>query len=576
MNARILTKKSRLNMDEGNTNANTAVIGAPGCGKTESYVKPNILELIRMGHSMVVSDTKSNLIRTFGRHLEESGYKVKVLDLIDLTRSDCYDPLSYIENERDVLTFSNVITPTENLKDPFWDYCARYYIQALTALVCFEETPYPKRFSSLLDVYEYENFGNRTRSGMIENLISDAKAKDHYSFAARSYSLFEKIRGSDTTCSSVLCTVSEKLQPFAGKDVLRLFSRNDIDIKSIGDEKTAVFVNISDNDRSMDKVASLFFTQLLNILVRHADNDFDDYKLPIPVDIIIDDFGTQTVIPDFDRVISSVRSRNISLSIILQSIEQLRCSYGDAAKTIISCCDTLLFFGNNDHETEQYVADRADVPLCEVSNMPRWKVWRLERCRMPALEEAYYFKDHPDYKFTGEYDRSHVYALEKKEAPELEVPEVSQDVYLSYDKIISSGQFNTEIRTALNKHLDGDSRSIGSLKHDGYICYSTMLSCAGRLYLCMFEKRKQLLDYAYFNKYIAPIASIYGKQIAYYVLVSFSGFTKEEIEFANKHNILLMDRKGFNGERKSVMLNKGTTSVRKNTEQKGMSAKFMW
>ena len=572
MNERILTKKSRLTMDEGNTNTNVCIIGSPGSGKTDSYIKPNILEIARAGHSMVISDTKSNLVRTFGRFLEENGYKIKVLDLIDLSRSDSYDPLKYIERERDVLTFSGIISPVEQSKDPFWDNCAKYYIQALTALVCFEDTPYPRKFSSLLDLYEYETFGNKIGDSVIRELMSDAKERDHYSLAARTYSLYEKVKGSDVTDSSILCTVSEKLQPFASKDVLKLFSRDDIDLRSIGDEKTAVFVNISDNDRSMDKVASLFFTQLLNILVRHADEDSDNYKLSIPVDIIIDDFGTQTVIPDFDRVISSVRSRDISLSIILQSLDQLRCSYGNAAKTIVSCCDTVLFFWNNDSETYRYVAVRADVPEFEVSNMPRWKVWRLERCKAPALEEAYRFKDHPDYRFTAEYDQSRVYPLEKKQDTELKVTEISREAYLSYDKYVSSFQFTSTVREAMNKHLCANAKNIGSLKHNGYICYSMMLSQCGKLYLCLFEKRKQLLDYAYFNKYIAPIASIYGRKLESYVLVSFSGFTKEEIEYADKHNILLMDRKGFDGGRKTVILNKGKPSAKKSARRNGSSA----
>ena len=560
-NSMILSKTSSLEYDDICLNKNICVIGSPGSGKTHSFVKPNILAMAEAGHSMVISETKGNLSKKFGKYLEEQGYDVKVFDLINTDKSISYEPFDYIENEKDVLTFSKILVKDSHSRDPFWDNMARFYIQALTAYICLEDCIYPRRLETMLDLFSKETFTTNKRLGYreksnVESLFENVREKNPSSFAVRAYNYYSKVRGSDVTDSSILSSVSEKLMPFTSKAVLRLFDKNEFDFRTIGEKKTAVFVNISDNDRSMDMVASLFFTQMLNILIRHADEDFEDSRLPVPVDFIIDDFGTQTVIPDFDKMIASIRSRNISVSIILQSVNQLKSAYYDAASTIIACCDTQLYFGGSDLETIEYASKRADLSETEIMNMPRWKVWVFRRCMEPSLDDCFRFEEHPAYKFTGECDKEKLFVPPERKiiAAEKKVT-VSDDEILSFDRFLEMDDFSSIMNSLLKERLGLDLRIYASEYNPGCVCYSVLMYQRPDYYLCLFERRKQLLDELYYKTYIMPILGKLNYQPKYTMLVSYSGFTNEEICFANKVNICLIDRKGFTSGEGNIILN---------------------
>ena len=562
-NSMILSRTARLEFDNDCLNKNVCVIGSPGSGKTYSFVEPNILQLANAGHSMIVSETKANLSKKFGKHLEELGYEVKVLDLINPDRSVCYDPFKYVENERDVLTFSNVIAPYASLKDPYWDNMAKYYIQALVAYICLEETDYPKKLSSLLDLFSLDSSctdgrGEQVESSEIDELMAQLEETNPSSFAVQAYNFYAKIKGASTTTSCILSTVSEKLLPFTSKAALRVFAQNELDFRSIGEKKTAVFVNISDNDRSMDRIGSVFFTQLLNILVRHADEDFEDYRLPVPVDFIIDDFGTQTVIPDFDKMIASIRSRNISVSIVLQSVNQLGSGYGDRARTIIACCDTQLYFGSSDEETIKYTAMRADVSEYEIMNMARWKVWVLRRCKEPFLDDAFRFCDHPDHKLTGDADKSRCFLMPVREF-KLERNLVNRNrskaKMLSYENAVDMDGFIEKMKRIVGSHANNPTNVKAKCKHSGCICYSAVMISDSALVLCLFEGRKQLLDQLYYDRMIRPIITHYKLPPNLIMLVSYSGFTGEEVSFANNNRIGLIDRTGFTSPYNNLMVN---------------------
>ena len=550
----ILSKNTRLAFDDNCMNRNICVIGSPGSGKTHSFVKPNILAMAGAGHSMVISDTKGNLSRKYGKYLEAKGYDVKVFDLIDTERSLSYEPFDYIHSERDVLTFASILVKPSHSHEPYWDNMARQYIQALIAYVCLEKHGYPRRFATILDLFSCESYREEYKKessckSIIAELMEQAELENPSSFAARAYKFYLKVKGSGVTDSSILSTVSEKLLPYTSSAIQRLFDKNEIDFKAVGDKKTAIFVSVSDNDRSLDTIASLFFSQLLNSLVVHADQDCDDFRLPVPVDFIIDDFGTQTVIPDFDKLIASLRSRNISVSIILQSVSQLRTAYGTAADTIIACCDTQLYFGGSDIKTIEYASKRADVPQYEIMNIPRWKVWVFRRCKEPLLDSCYRLETHPEHSATAEYDKTGLYLSPKRPAELVPVNVLgSMKKMLRYDKLMGASAFEYVAGKAFH-HLYGKVSIERSkvLEHTGIISYSFMAKVYGSRVLVMFESRKQLLDEYYFTRFITPLLGHYKYEADHFVLMSFSGFTKEEIEYANERKITLIDRTGLEG-----------------------------
>ncbi len=374
--------------------------------------------------------------------------------------------------------------------------------------------------------------------------------------------MYEKVKGADRTDSCILSSVSEKLMPFVTKAVGRIINRNDVDLKSIGDRKTAVFLVISDNDRSLDKIVNLFYAQAINSLIRHADNDTEEGRLKVPVSLLIDDFGAQTVIDDFDNIIATCRSRNISVSIMIQSISQLRTAYGKKADTIIACCDTQLYFGGSDLETIAYTARRTGESEYDIMNMPRYKVWVMQRCKAPKLDAAFDLREHPDCALTGEFDLSLRYDRPVIEYCDDDGDDINDCYMLSFSNRISQLKFRSTMKSILEKELGFQLRPVFSNSYDRDICYSQVFEYGNRYILCLFEDRKRPFDEFYCRSMIDPIKKelpkIYGK-IYEIVLVSFGGFVREEINYSAERDILLVDRNGFNRKRfgkRSIFVNR--------------------
>ncbi|MCR5817067.1 MAG: type IV secretory system conjugative DNA transfer family protein, partial [Ruminococcus sp.] len=224
-NAMILSKNVQMLFDDDCMNKNTVVIGTPGSGKTYCYVKPNIINLGKAGQSMIISDTKGDLVKKYGEYLKNLGYEVLTIDLIDTSRSLGYNPMLHIENDRDVLTFAHTLVPYNPLEnDPYWSNMARFFIEALTAYVCLEKTDREKRIRSLLDLFKLESYqkpqynsdGKRMTPEPSElcKLFKELEDYSPNSFAVEIYKMYEKVKGSDITDSSILSSVSEKLMPF--------------------------------------------------------------------------------------------------------------------------------------------------------------------------------------------------------------------------------------------------------------------------------------------------------------------------------------------------------------------------
>lgn len=354
-------------------NNNDLIIGTSGCGKTLGYVLPNIF----LGNeSMIISDTKGYLLDQTGANLEGMGYKIAHIDFTDLMHSPYgYNPLDYIGydettgrcNEQDILTVAAAIAPTNSHQEPYWEMMARMFLECLIAYT-LECLPNDERnLNSVVDLFRV--MGNQPK--VFDQLFQELKQLDPNSFAVSRYEMFKSVSGSDRTYASILGALSEKLSVLSFDGARRLFNNPDkVDFESLCEEKTAVFLTVSDNDDAMYKLANLLYAQALNRLCSYADSQ-PTHALSIPVRFYLDDFASTVEIPNFDKIVSTVRSRNISVSIILQSINQLESIYGHArAMTILNNCDHLLYLGGMDIETSRYIAVKADKYVSSVLNMP--------------------------------------------------------------------------------------------------------------------------------------------------------------------------------------------------------------
>lgn len=544
-NSIILSRTQRLPFDDKCLNKNVCVVGASGSGKTYSYASVNIYEFSMQGHSMVIADTKGNLIKKFGNHLKDEGYKVIALDLKDTDLSTCYNPFEFVENERDVLTVARIIVGQVSLKEPYWDEMAGLLLQSLIAYMCLEQTIKPKNINTLIEFFSMESAGKPKDNPNVltfGSLIEDLRVVNSFCLAVVAYDMYAKVKGADTTEGGILSALSHKLMSFISAPAKRIFCKNEIDFCSIGAQKTAVFVIISDNDRSLDGIGNIFFSQAIVKLTSHADNDFKDCRLPVPVEFILDDFGTQTVIPDFDNMIATMRSRNIYASVILQSVSQLEKYYDKSgANTIIACCDTMLYFGGNDFDTASYVASRIDRSVYDVMNLPQWKVWVMRRGYQPVYDDSYDLRQHPLYSKCADANGKYY----ERESVTIDVNSDLTPKYemLRYDTKMSSDVFYRKMEDIISSMYM--THSICRAAHGEYndtVCYVAIYRVTGANILCAFERRKNLLDEYYYHTHIVNKTTNFKGKIDKTILLSYSSFNREEKAFAKEMDIILLDR----------------------------------
>ena len=376
---------------------NVLIFGPSGAGKTRHYVKPNILNA---HESLIVSDTKGNLYREVGPRLEKRGYDVKVINFNDLTSGYGYNPLDYIRydensdtySEQDIISLACSLVPVSIKNDPYWDLAARQYLEVLIGYVL---EALPKEEHTLEYVVKTMHMmGSRE----LDNLMLELEALNPKGTTAIRYKSVRGISAAEKMDASIKGILSTNLDTLSFNDALALYKKPDrIDFMSLGKRKTAIFLTISDTDRSMDKLANAFVTQALQNLCRSADRDYADNRLPVPVRFYLDDFATNVVIPDFDKVISVIRSREIYVSIILQSVTQLDSLYGpDRAKTIINNCDQMLYLGGQDLDTARLISEKSDQPLHRILSMPLDKAYLFIRGREALLTEKYEVNDTDD------------------------------------------------------------------------------------------------------------------------------------------------------------------------------------
>lgn len=357
-------------------NNNDIICGNSGSGKTGGYVIPNIQNL---DGSLVVSDTKGQLERRFRPQLEARGYQVYTLDLVNPMRSCGYNPLAFIRRyadgslrEQDILSLARLLCPMMDSREPVWDLSAASYVAFLIAY-CLEAEPAKKR--NLVHLGElHRQFAQP--DGDIQFLEWIQGHAD--SFAAKKYEEIKANRPADKMFASIMGFVNINLEPYSFREARHIFARQlSFDIRILGRQKTVLFLNVSDTDRTFDRLVNIFYSQALQVLCAEADSN-EDGRLKVPVRIIMDDFASSAVIPDFDKILSVIRSRDISVSLVIQSLSQLESMYSYAvSRTILNNCDHILYLGSQDMETAEYIAARAARTPEAVLSMPRSKAYLI-------------------------------------------------------------------------------------------------------------------------------------------------------------------------------------------------------
>lgn len=396
---RILAQGQQISNDTWATglNNNDCIIGPSGAGKTRGYVIPNILQC---NGSMIIADTKNTLRQQVGGALERSGYKILVLDLTDCRASTIgYNPLRFIRYdklreqyiEQDILRISACLVPIEITDEPFWDRAARMLLETLIGYLLDCQRPDEHTLDMALLLLS-ELGGNGSK------ILDEYAEIAPESFTAVRWKLHQMMIPADKTVACIQSILVEKLSVMMFDALIKLFTRKDqLDFAALGRERTALFLNISDTDRSLDPLAALFYSQALQELCREADKN-PDHRLNIPVRFFLDDFAANVTIPDFDKIISIIRSREISVSIILQSLSQLESLYTHAqAMTILNNCDNMLYLGGQDVETARYISFKANKPVSSILNMPLDGSWLFTRGREPQQVKKYDLTKHPRY-----------------------------------------------------------------------------------------------------------------------------------------------------------------------------------
>jgi type IV secretion system protein VirD4 len=366
-----LTMNSRPKNPKYARNKNVLVIGGSGSGKTRYYVKPNLMQM-SPNTSYVVTDPKGTILIEVGQMMANAGYKIKVLNTINFKKSMHYNPFQYIRSERDILKLVNTIIANtkgegEKSGEDFWVKAERLYYCALIGYIWYEAPEEECNFSTLLELInaseareEDESFKNA-----VDLLFEELEKEKPNHFAVRQYKKYKLAAGK--TAKSILISCGARLAPFDINELQEIMSYDEMELDMLGDQKTAMFVIISDTDDTFNFVVAIMYTQLFNLLCDKADDEHNG-RLPYHVRLLLDEFANIGQIPKFDKLIATIRSREISASIILQSQSQLKSIYKDSAETIIGNCDTTLFLGGKESSTLKEISETLGKETIDLFN----------------------------------------------------------------------------------------------------------------------------------------------------------------------------------------------------------------
>lgn len=434
----IMSKNIKIRLDDKNTpfdkrrNKNVVVIGGSGSGKTRFFVKPNMLQ---MNASFVCTDPKGTIINEIGMALKNVGkYKIKVFNTVNFDQSMRYNPLRYVKTEQDILKLvETIIVNTtgekEQHSDSFWVNAEKLLYQAYLSLIISKFPKEEQHLGTLIDLISYSTVSDfDDEKNAVDYLFDELEKEDSEHFAVKQYKAFKLATGK--TAKSILISCATRLAPLNIPAVRNLLSKDELHLETLGDKgrKTALFVIIPDTDSTFNFIVSIMYTQLFNILVTRADQKYRG-ALPNHVRFMLDEFANIGQIPQFDKLIATIRSRNISASIILQTLSQLKSIYKDNAETIIGNCDTSIFLGGNEKSTIKSLSEdlgketindynesrtrsnndsygqnytkigRSLMTEDEIKRMPRDTCIVQIVGKKPFKDKKYPLEQHPRYKF---------------------------------------------------------------------------------------------------------------------------------------------------------------------------------
>ncbi len=446
----LLTKTEWLTMEERPKNPkyarnkNVLVIGGSGSGKTRNYVIPNLLQ---MHSSYVVTDPKGTIINDVGSALLRGGYRIKVFNTVNFTKSMHYNPFSYIRSEKDILKFVNVLMVNtkgegEKAGEDFWVKAERLLYCALVGYIYYEALEEEKNFTTLLDLLSASQVKEEDEDykSKMDFVIEDLRKDDPDHFAVRQYEKFKMAAGK--TAKSILISCGARLAPFDIRELRELTRYDELELDTLGDRKTALFLIMSDTDTTFNFLLAILQSQLFNLLCDKAD-DYYGGRLPVHVRCLLDEFANIGQIPNFDKLIATIRSREISASIILQTQSQLKTIYRDSADTIIGNCDSVLFLGGRERTTLKELSAMLGKETIDLYNTSENRGTTLShgisyqktgknlmsedeiavmdgnKCILqlrgvrPFLSDKYDIKKHPRYKYLAEADKRNTFDVAK-------------------------------------------------------------------------------------------------------------------------------------------------------------------
>lgn len=347
-----------LNAKKHLRNLNTIVVGGSGAGKSRFYAKPNLMQC---NTSFVVLDPKGELLRDTGSLLKSQGYVIRVLNLIDMPTSDCYNPFVYLNNENDVqklvTNLFKATTPSgSQAQDPFWDTAAKMLLSAFIFYLLSEAEPEEQNFEMVMELLRAADIDedNPQAISRTDMLFRELEEREPEHIAVKYYKDYHK--GAGKTLKSIQVTLATRLEKFNIKQLADMTITDDMNLPSIGEVKTAVFAIIPDNDTSFNFLVSMLYTQLFQQLFELADTKYHG-ELPVPVHFLMDEFANVALPDDFDKILATMRSRGVFVSIILQNLAQLKALYEKSWESIVGNCDEFLYLGGNEQSTHKYVSE---------------------------------------------------------------------------------------------------------------------------------------------------------------------------------------------------------------------------
>ena len=347
-----------INAKKHRRNLNTLVCGGSGAGKTRFYCKPNLMQC---NTSFVILDPKGEIVRDVGKLLEAKGYEIKVLDLISMEKSHCYNPFVYLRSDNDIQRlvtnlFKSTTPKGSQSNDPFWDTAASMLLLALVFYLHYEAPEDEQNFAMIMEMLRAGAIEDEEepRPSPLDNLFSELEYENPDHIALKYYHSYHS--GSAKTLKSIQITLAARLEKFNLESLASLTSTDELELETLGEKKTALFALIPDNDTSFNFLVSILYTQLFQQLFYSADH-IHGGSLPIPVHFLMDEFANVSLPDDFDKILSVMRSRSVSVSIILQNLAQLKALFEKQWESIVGNCDEFLYLGGNEQSTHKYVSE---------------------------------------------------------------------------------------------------------------------------------------------------------------------------------------------------------------------------